>query len=48
MASKGIPEPSSKQIRAICGGVHRSLVNGDGKTVVGVGEGMPARWQLRP
>jgi hypothetical protein len=41
LAAKGIVEPSTKQIRAIYGRVHRSLVNGDGKVVLRVGEGMP-------
>jgi hypothetical protein len=46
LASKGIPEPSQKQIRGLFGGLQASLRNNEGRGVVRVGEGMPARWRL--
>jgi hypothetical protein len=45
-ARLGIAEPTNKQVRNMLGAVHRSLMNHKGKSVVTVGEGMPARWQL--
>ena len=46
LARKGVPEPTLKALRDMVGAVHRSLRNGQGKTVASVGEGMPARWTL--
>jgi len=46
LAAKGITSADTKAIRDLTGSVQSSLRNYDGKGVVTVGEGMPARWLL--
>lgn len=44
----GIAEPAVRQIRDMFGAVHRSLGNHQGKTIERVGDGVPARWRIKP
>lgn len=46
LAGKGETEPSTKAVRDLEGGVRACLANKNGKSVIRVGEGMPARWTL--
>ncbi len=46
LAAKGVSDAPPKAVRDLQGGVTASLRNYEGKAVVTVGEGMPARWAL--
>jgi hypothetical protein len=46
LAAKGVPEPSKKQWRGLSVAVQGILRKYNGRAVVRVGEGMPARWRL--
>ena len=46
LAEKGEPDPDPKVIRQLEGGVRAALLGKRERTVVRVGQGMPARWAL--
>ncbi len=48
LAAKGGPEPSKKQLRGLFVAVQGIMRNYNGRAVVRVGEGVPARWTLKP
>jgi hypothetical protein len=48
LAAKGGPDPSKKQLRGLSVAVQGILRNYNGRAVVRVGAGMPARWELKP
>jgi hypothetical protein len=48
LAAKGAPEPSKKQVRGLSVAVQGILRNYNGRAAVRVGEGVPARWVLKP
>jgi hypothetical protein len=47
LRAKGLPEPTTKQVRALYRGVQSSLRSCNGKSVVRVGEQVPMRWSIR-
>jgi hypothetical protein len=47
LAAKGGPEPSQKQWRGLSVAVQGIMRNYNGRAVIRVGEGMPARWKLK-
>jgi hypothetical protein len=46
LASQGVADPDLKVVRDLEGGIRSCLRYKEGKTVVNVGQGMPARWTL--
>jgi hypothetical protein len=46
LAAKGVTDPPGDSVRALVNAVQASLQNHEGKTVQGVGEGVPRRWQI--
>ncbi len=46
--SQGVDNPTLEQIRSLYSAINSSLRNHVGKTVEVVGEGMPARWIIKP
>jgi hypothetical protein len=46
LAAKGVSDAPAKAVRDLQGGVTASLRNYEGKAVLVVGEGMPARWTI--
>jgi hypothetical protein len=47
LQSRGLSEPTTKQVRDLYGGVQSCLRNWNGKSVVRVGERVPMRWSIR-
>jgi hypothetical protein len=47
LQTRGLSEPTSKQVRDLYGGVQSSLPNCHGKSVVRVGARVPMRWSIR-